>query len=342
MGSFGGIGFAPRTLWPTEVLTPSQITADQDDYDPGARTSSNPRNVLVYVDTDAARTITGLALTGGNVAGDTVTIRNDGSEPIDLSHDDASSEAANQLQLKGGNGLRLLGGDSVTLVHNGTDWDEFAADLKPHSTCLTRDSVQSLDTSAANYFEFDNADWNDGSIGVISSNFAITGVDTGAETFTVAGDQTASFPAGSRFRVKGSTGNDGVWVVASATYTTSTAIVVTGDITDANVDGTIHREGVHIKRAGLYDVTTQWGAVGIDDGEFSRVDLVVNDVLLRLDSRTSAMTSQNDYPAITSTLLLAANDFVESKGVHNEGAAFNSPTDEYNKPRITVCERVRR
>ena len=68
----------------------------------------------------------------------------------------------------------------------------------------------------------------------------ITAVDTVAEVFTVAGDQSAEFGGGVLFEVSGSTGNDGDWVVAFSFFDgANTAIGVTGNITDATADGSI-------------------------------------------------------------------------------------------------------
>ena len=68
----------------------------------------------------------------------------------------------------------------------------------------------------------------------------ITAVDTVLEKFTIAGDRTEQFAIGNVFTVTGSTGNDGNWTVSTSEFTGgNTEIVVTGDITDATVDGTI-------------------------------------------------------------------------------------------------------
>lgn len=69
---------------------------------------------------------------------------------------------------------------------------------------------------------------------------AITAVNTSTDVFTIAGDWTAYFGADDVFNVDESTGNDGDWTVSSSTYTGgNTEITVTGDITDATVDGYI-------------------------------------------------------------------------------------------------------
>lgn len=72
-----------------------------------------------------------------------------------------------------------------------------------------------------------------------TGSFAITFVDPDTRTFTVAGDQTGSFPSGSDFIVTGSTSNDGSYTIVSATYSTSTAIVVANAIVDDTINGTI-------------------------------------------------------------------------------------------------------
>lgn len=70
---------------------------------------------------------------------------------------------------------------------------------------------------------------------------AITAVVIGTDTLTIAGDHTPAFPVGSTFKITGSTGNDGRWTVASATFTGgNTEIVTVEDVTDATVDGDIH------------------------------------------------------------------------------------------------------
>jgi len=65
----------------------------------------------------------------------------------------------------------------------------------------------------------------------------ITAVDTGADTFTVAGDVTGSYRAGTEFRASESgTDNGEYYTVVSATYTTSTVIEVAEEIGSADTD----------------------------------------------------------------------------------------------------------
>jgi hypothetical protein len=82
------------------------------------------------------------------------------------------------------------------------------------------------DSGAAEYLQVDS--------------WPIVAVDTTAEWFEVAGDFTTTFTNGRTFVVRGSTGNNATWTVSSAAYqagTVRTRITVTGNITNATVDG---------------------------------------------------------------------------------------------------------
>jgi len=76
----------------------------------------------------------------------------------------------------------------------------------------------------------------------LGESFAITAVDIALDKLTIAGDQRARFPADGKFTVENSAGNDGLWVVETVVYdsgTDTTVITVTGNITDATVNGDI-------------------------------------------------------------------------------------------------------
>ena len=73
-----------------------------------------------------------------------------------------------------------------------------------------------------------------------SRDLAITAVDISAETVAVAGDHSAYFTAGRYLVIDGSTGNDGVWQVASSSHSGgTTTITLTGNLTDATPDGNV-------------------------------------------------------------------------------------------------------
>lgn len=71
------------------------------------------------------------------------------------------------------------------------------------------------------------------------TGYAITAVSTGSKTFTIAGDHAVSFPAGLKFSVWGSTGNDGRYTVVSAVYGSATVITVSEAVPNSTADGTL-------------------------------------------------------------------------------------------------------
>ena len=88
----------------------------------------------------------------------------------------------------------------------------------------------------------DNASFAAAATALNELGYEITDVDTGTEQFEIAGDHEAFFIADRRFRVIDSTGNDGDWTVSSSSHAAgTTTITVTGNVTDATVDGYIDR-----------------------------------------------------------------------------------------------------
>lgn len=97
----------------------------------------------------------------------------------------------------------------------------------------------------------------------LDNSYAIGDVDDAAETFTVSGeDATAIFSAGAEFVVTGSTGNDGTWTVDTSVLSgADTVITVTGNITNATVDGNI--------------TTDFWEIIRVSRTEIAGVDCVL-------------------------------------------------------------------
>ena len=63
-------------------------------------------------------------------------------------------------------------------------------------------------------------------------------VNTGTKTFTVSGNITASCVPGQTISIRGSTGNDGIYTVVSATYSSpNTAVVVSQTVANSTGDG---------------------------------------------------------------------------------------------------------
>jgi hypothetical protein len=101
----------PRGLILTGVISPPQITANQNDYNPtGLATAS-----VLQLSSDASRTITGLA---GGAEGRVVSLINIGGQPIVLADESTSSTAANRLTL--GANLSVAAKQAAMLRYDGT------------------------------------------------------------------------------------------------------------------------------------------------------------------------------------------------------------------------------
>lgn len=102
------------------VLSPAQITANQNDYAPtqaSAPTTLDAASVL-RLTSDAARTITGLVAPTTNAEGREVRIANIGTFPLTLAAESASSTAANRFAL--GGDMEIMPGGAVTLAYDAT------------------------------------------------------------------------------------------------------------------------------------------------------------------------------------------------------------------------------
>lgn len=91
---------------------PSQITSNQNDYNPSSVNCSTSATVLI--NSDAARDITGLA---GGAAGCLMHYVNNGSFTVTLKEQSASSSAANRFNT--GGDVALAANASVTLLYDG-------------------------------------------------------------------------------------------------------------------------------------------------------------------------------------------------------------------------------
>jgi hypothetical protein len=69
--------------------------------------------------------------------------------------------------------------------------------------------------------------------------YAITGINTGTSTVTIAGDHAAEFLTGGKCAINGSTGNDGLNDVVSVAAVGGGTEVVVGYLPDPAVDGTL-------------------------------------------------------------------------------------------------------
>ncbi len=93
-----------------DEVSPSQITSDQNNYNPSAL--ANWR-----LNTDATRNITGIA---GTATGRVIKITNVGSNSIVLNNESASSTAGNRIHTATGSDITLLADQSVQLFYDNT------------------------------------------------------------------------------------------------------------------------------------------------------------------------------------------------------------------------------
>jgi hypothetical protein len=107
-GSSGGVTFsAPAT-------TPSQITADQNNYTPSGS------SYFQRWSSDASRNVTGMTFTATQVDGQQHQIWNVGSQNIVLVNESASSTAANRFTTSTGADLTLAAAKCANVVYDGT------------------------------------------------------------------------------------------------------------------------------------------------------------------------------------------------------------------------------
>jgi hypothetical protein len=101
----------PEFRYGAGVISPSQITADQNNYNPTSLATAR----VLRLSTDASRTITGIA---AGSAGQTMLVVNGGSFPLVLAHNSGSSSAANRIICPNEQLCTLHAGDSVELWYD--------------------------------------------------------------------------------------------------------------------------------------------------------------------------------------------------------------------------------
>lgn len=96
--------------WGPIIVSPAQITGNQNDYAPGVA------NIL-RLSTDASRNITGMV---AQASGIMCLLFNVGAQDIVLQHANVGSAAANQFLCPGAADLTIGAGDAALLVYDGT------------------------------------------------------------------------------------------------------------------------------------------------------------------------------------------------------------------------------
>lgn len=135
----------PRGVALTGVISPSQITSNQNDYNPTGMASASVLNLS----SDAARSVSGLA---GGAEGRVVALINTGSQNILLPNESASSTAANRFAL--GSDLAIGAKQSLMLRYDGTASRWYAL-ARPTGRVI-------LAANRTYYVRADGSDANDG------------------------------------------------------------------------------------------------------------------------------------------------------------------------------------
>lgn len=116
-GNFAGNLTAQGSVAEIGILTPPQVTAAQNNYNPtGLSTARHLR-----MSTDASRTLTGIAAQN---SGTLLTLWNAGTFDLVLSNADAASTAGNRFRCPGNVNFTLNRGDAVDLWYdyNSAEW----------------------------------------------------------------------------------------------------------------------------------------------------------------------------------------------------------------------------
>lgn len=234
----------------TGDISPAQITADQDDYNPsGLSTASTLR-----LSSDAVRTITGIA---GGSDGRVLMLHNVGSFDIYLKEDDGSlSTAANRFYTPAGVWIRLAPKGFATLRYDGTSsrWRSIASQLQTAGQAVmeTATSAETTSTPATQHYHPGHPKcWVQGtpnSTTIITSyNVASLGdTSTGQQTVTIANDFSSA-----NYCVLVTIGDTSTTIATSATVMTKAA----GSYVMNSVD----------EAASGADPTSDWNSVGLGD-----------------------------------------------------------------------------
>lgn len=359
----------------SSVLTPAQITSNQNDYNP---TGAGAADVL-RISSDAARSITGLGFPAGNKA---VVLMNVGSFSITLSNASVSSVAANRFAI--GADFSLDANKAVLVIYDATSsrWRMVGGGGSSASAGMTK-SIASVTTSnvtgvvgtqhildvsgmtanrnfvlpagtAGDEIEVDIAVGDDTYALILIGNTGITITGNGVVTGT-ATEWSRLFISGEKVRFVATSATN--WLVSddgrikqlgvmerqtaqSISTGTNTKIQLATSITNiGNVVDNATNYRITVRRAGTYTIT---GFVsldaGLDDQEIINLLIYKNGTFDRYLANyiSAAAADKQSYVNLSYKKSLAAADYIELYVNHNEGAAVNTNTSNY--PQLSVVE----
>jgi hypothetical protein len=140
--------------------------------------------------------------------------------------------------------LVLKDGSTVVVTFAGVTWGTPGSNGEATANSITQQ--QAVADGTVDTLEAQETDgtviWTDNVGKSGTDNHAITGVNQGNHTFTVAADLSA-LTRGSQIHVNGSTGNDGAYSIVSVSGSGPTTITVLETVADATVDGKLTAYG---------------------------------------------------------------------------------------------------
>lgn len=166
------------------VISPAQITADQNDYAP----SGGDAATTWRLSTDASRKVTGIA---SPIAGDLHILANTGSTDLVLAHENTGSTAANRFTCPSAQDFTLKSGNGVLILYDGT-----SARWRVLAISTTGGTVGQSATNGLGWY----GDGSDGTV-TISSGTTSLARDMYYDNLTVSGTGILD-PNGFRVHVK--------------------------------------------------------------------------------------------------------------------------------------------
>lgn len=347
------------------VVSPTQITANQNNYNPTGASSAS----ALRLSTDASRDITGFAFPA---AYKTILVHNVGSYNIVLKDESASSTAANRFALNGDATIspdqsvllwydttssrwRLVGGGASSSGTGGLAVS--IASVISSNVTGVEDTHHILDVSGMTL----NCDFNLPTPTAAGKRCRVT-LSTGDATYALivkvnSVEVTRLFITNETLEFISTGTGAGNWQLSddgrinsvgiierrtaqSINSTTDTKIQFATSVKDVgNICDVTTNYRITVRRAGPYDITAYLALdAQLDDQEVVAVYLYINGALDRIQQTfiSFATANRTGVTMLTIKKELAVGDYIEMNAYHTEGAAVNTNTLYY--PQLAVIE----